>query len=49
MCDETKAILSDPELMRAIAAGEKDVREGRVHDHEDVVAKLSAECAEETA
>ncbi|MBI4092073.1 MAG: type II toxin-antitoxin system Phd/YefM family antitoxin [Candidatus Levybacteria bacterium] len=37
---ETNEILSDPELMKSIRQGEKDIAEGRVHDWEDVKKEL---------
>lgn len=37
---ETIAILSDPGLMEAIREGEKDIKEGRVYDWEDVEKEL---------
>lgn len=38
--EETNEILSDKGLMRAIKQGEKDLKEGRVHDWEDVKKEL---------
>lgn len=37
---ETMEILSDPELMEAIREGEKDIKEGRVYNWEDVKKEL---------
>ena len=37
---ETIAILSDPGLMEAIKEGERDIKEGRVYDWEDVEKEL---------
>ena len=37
---ETTEILSDPSLMNAIRAGEKDIGAGRVHDWEEVKKEL---------
>ena len=37
---ETIEILSDPGLMKAIKEGEKDIKEGRVYDWEDVEKEL---------
>lgn len=37
---ETIEILSDPGLMEAIREGEKDIKEGRVYDWEDVEKEL---------
>lgn len=37
---ETNEILSDPKLLKDIREGEKDIREGRVYDWEDVKREL---------
>jgi len=37
---ETLEILSDPKAMRAIRAGLRDIKAGRVHRWEDVKARL---------
>lgn len=37
---ETNEILADKSLMRAIRQGEKDIKEGRVYDWEDVKKEL---------
>ena len=37
---ETNEIRSDPELVKAIREGEKDIAEGRVYDWEDVKREL---------
>ncbi|MCL4353143.1 type II toxin-antitoxin system prevent-host-death family antitoxin [Patescibacteria group bacterium] len=37
---ETNDILSDPVLIKAIAAGEKDLGKGRVYDWEEVKKEL---------
>lgn len=37
---ETNEILADPQLMKAIRQGEKDVKAGRLHDWEDVRKEL---------
>lgn len=33
---ETTEIMSDPELMRAIKEGEKDIKDGKVYDWEEI-------------
>ncbi len=38
---ETNEILADKKLMKAIKQGEKDIKEGRVYDWEDVKNELS--------
>lgn len=40
---ETLEIMSDKKLMKAIRQGEKDVKEGRVYDWEDVKKELGWE------
>ena len=37
---ETDEIMADPQLMKAIKEGEKDIEEGRVYDWEDVKKEL---------
>lgn len=37
---ETNEILADPGLMKAIKKGEKDIKEGKVYDWEDVKKEL---------
>ncbi len=37
---ETNDILSDPTLVKAITEGEKDIKEGNVHDWEQVKKNL---------
>ena len=37
---ETNEILADPELMKAIAKGEEEIKKGLVHDWEDVKKEL---------
>lgn len=37
---ETNEILADKKLMKAIKQGEKDIKEGRVHDWEDIKAEF---------
>lgn len=37
---ETNEILADKKLMKAIKQGEKDIKEGRVYDWEDVKEEL---------
>ena len=37
---ETLEILSDPEAMRMLQESIKDIREGRLHDHDDVEKEL---------
>lgn len=37
---ETNEIISNPSLMQAIKEGEEDIKEGRVHDWEDVKKEL---------
>ncbi len=38
---ETNEILADKALMRAIKQGEKDIKEGKVYDWEDVKKELA--------
>lgn len=37
---ETNEILSDPQLMKAVRQGEKDIASGRVYDWEDIRKEL---------
>lgn len=37
---ETNEIMSDPSLMRSIRKGEKDIKEGKVFDWEDIKKEL---------
>lgn len=39
----TLEVLSDPDTMAAIKAGEADIKAGRVHDWEDIKRELDLE------